>query len=200
VTPEILPRLPSDKTAAPDAGAKEKTMMIAKKWATALLTVCASGMLMIGCGAPGETDGDVGSTSEALGAGQTVQLMDVATSKCADTTDGDTDVHAYTLPCNGGPYQKWTIVQDGLIPGTFEIRDFKTGKCLDSAGNGHTSTNPCGHDNNYQHWIIQPMGTLNGKEVNRFVNVATSRCLDSNTAGSLYSESCNGGSFQNWVN
>ncbi|WP_394840986.1 RICIN domain-containing protein [Pendulispora brunnea] len=35
-------------------------------------------------------------------------------------------------------------------------------------------------------------------EVRRFINLATSQCMDSNSAGSAYTLGCNGGNYQIW--
>jgi hypothetical protein len=45
--------------------------------------------------------------------------------------------------------------------------------------------------------ILNP-GVSEAAAVETYQNLATGRCLDSNTSGSAYTLGCNGGSFQRW--
>lgn len=73
------------------------------------------------------------------------------------------------------------------------IKDYKTGRCLDSNTHGSAYTQPC-NGGSYQKWY--QVNTSNGFILK---NAKTGRCLDSNTHGSLYTQPCNGGSYQVWV-
>lgn len=50
--------------------------------------------------------------------------------------------------------------------------------------------NACQSGNKYRQW--KRTGAYEWR------NVATGRCLDSNTSKSVYTRPCNGGSFQKW--
>lgn len=62
-------------------------------------------------------------------------MRNVATGRILDS-NGNGD--AYTLPSNGGNYQKWHI--EPTHNGTFHLVNFATGKRLDSNGDGDVYT------------------------------------------------------------
>jgi Ricin-type beta-trefoil lectin domain len=85
-----------------------------------------------------------------------------------------------------------------------EFYDVATGRCLDSNAAGNAYTNPCqAPGNTYQDWRIYtwaenfPDGT---EYFFSFQDDATGRCLDSNSAGNLYTNPCQapGNTYQTW--
>jgi hypothetical protein len=136
-------------------------------------------------------------------------------------SQGDTDMGAaYAKSCNGGNFQRWTFNLIGFLgkhlDPVYTIIDAQTGQCLDSnlsAQNpgdpnmGAAYTKSCTRNNPFQQWRQQLTG--NGL-YDRYVNVATGKCLGSNMPGQAlnaidsdmgadYTKSCNRGGSQNWV-
>jgi Ricin-type beta-trefoil lectin domain-like len=85
-----------------------------------------------------------------------------ATGYCLDSNAnglGNGVGAVYTLPCNGGNYQKWLLFYH-LSSGYYTLVDEATGRCLDSngsaqAGQGSSYTLPC-NGGMYQDWSIYP--------------------------------------------
>jgi outer membrane phospholipase A len=113
-------------------------------------------------------------------------LKDVATGFCLDS-NGNRQV--YTLSCNGGSYQKWTLSKGRF--GT-TLKDVATGFCLDSNANRQVYTLGC-NGGSYQEWTLSK-----GRFGTTLKNVATGFCLDSNGNREVYTLGCNGGSYQQW--
>ncbi|SHH89993.1 Cytolethal distending toxin A/C domain-containing protein [Streptomyces sp. 3214.6] len=59
------------------------------------------------------------------------------------------------------------------------LRNWETGRCLDSNWEGQVYTNPCDQGNDYQTWTVVYKGHSAFDEV-QIVNKATQRCLYSN--------------------
>jgi Ricin-type beta-trefoil lectin domain len=132
--------------------------------------------------APEETSAETSALSG------TVTLRDVATQFCLDS---NTSGNAYTLGCNGGSFQKWTVInRSGSV---VSLKNLATGLCLDSNTSGNAYTLGC-NGGNFQNWTV----INRGGSVITLKDVSTGFCLDSNTSRNLYTHSCNGGSFQNW--
>jgi hypothetical protein len=138
-------------------------------------------------------------TALANGIGSTTILRDDATGLCLDS---NYNYDAYTGGCNGGNYQNWNIVAvPGGLARQVQLYDAQTGLCLYIPVDGGVGTlihSECDNnqDPNYPSSLwIWVGGTHGGQYYNPQVN----RCLDSNQAGALYTQPCNGGNYQNWT-
>ena len=91
--------------------------------------------------------------------------------------------------------------------GTTILRNWETGRCLDSNGAGKVYTSPCGNGNRYQSWRrfrYQSRPPLQSATLYVFQNVATGLCLDYWAGGrGLYTSRCrnpsrNNNHYQMW--
>ncbi|WP_233231053.1 RICIN domain-containing protein [Silvanigrella aquatica] len=106
--------------------------------------------------------------------------------------DSNYDGHVYTLPQNGGNYQKWYLNCDQQ--NLCVIRNIQTGRVVDSNTNGNAYTLP-ENGGDFQKWYRIFSGI---QDRYYFQNKATGRYLDSNYNGDVYTLSYNGGHFQKW--
>ena len=106
--------------------------------------------------------------------------------------DSNAAGQVYTLPGNGGAYQKWVFRPTG-DGHSFYLVDDATGFFLDSNYNGDVYTLP-GNRGAFQRWLPD----LRSDGYYYLFNIATGRVLDSNAAGQVYTLPHNGGSYQGW--
>lgn len=103
----------------------------------------------------------------------------------------------YTLPCNGGNYQKWVLWINAASPNEEEFTDYQTGRCLDSDGGGSAYALPCNYGL-YQSWTATqvpgaPSGWL------QIQDIKTDLTLDANGAGvNCVTRDENDGRYQSW--
>ncbi|CAO5186246.1 putative xylanase [Frankia sp. AiPs1] len=116
-------------------------------------------------------------------------FVNLATGFCLDSNSKG---EVYTLGCNGGPYQGWSLGSTAFN-GVVTLRDQATGRCLDSNADRKVYTLGC-NDGSYQKWTVNN----GGFGTRTFRNLATGFCLDSNGGRKVYTLGCNDGSYQKW--
>jgi hypothetical protein len=132
--------------------------------------------------------GATGGVAHAATLPSVMTLRDFATGRMLDSNSSGA---VYTLPANGGDYQKWIPIRTSY--GTYNLLDYATFRCLDSNTSGSVYTLPC-NGGSFQKWI--EIDSAYGSIV--FEDLATGFVLDSNTSGSVYTLPWNGGFFQKW--
>lgn len=124
-----------------------------------------------------------------------------ATGYCLDSNTngkGNNVGAVYTLPCNGGYYQKWALWINAASPIQEELTDYQTGRCLDSNSGGSTYALPC-NNGLYQTWTAThvagaPSGWL------LITDVATGLSLDANGAKvDCVTRDENDSKYQSWA-
>lgn len=123
-------------------------------------------------------------------------LRNWATGRCLDS---DSSGSVYTLPCqSGNGYQTWSLVLvDHRDYDVVQIKNKATGRCLvqvDSA----LGTAPCSSYNQWGYQLQLWLGVGSGWDKVSLKSFAWNTCLDSDTAGSVYPFTCNGGGYQKW--
>jgi hypothetical protein len=111
-----------------------------------------------------------------------------------------------------------THASAGIISGPYTFQDVATGKCLDSSWSANNPGDPdmgaaytrsC-NGGKFQSWTVDLLYDIgNGPdEVINIIDAQTGKCLDSSWSannpgdpdmGAAYTKSCNGGTFQQWV-
>src|SRR5262249_6895092 len=125
------------------------------------------------------------------------RFQNAATLRCLDS---DPRNILFTLKCDGADYQFWNYV-----PSTHEIKNYKTGQCLDNAADPASDIDPgeprkiypepC-HGGVSQRWTVTHK-SMWGYEIKNEASIE--RCLDGNFKGDVYALGCNRGNFQRWV-
>ncbi|MCB8907012.1 MULTISPECIES: XRE family transcriptional regulator [unclassified Streptomyces] len=110
-----------------------------------------------------------------------------ATGACLDDS---LDKGTRSFPCNGMPYQRWTV--HTTADGGTQLRNHATGECLDHGADG-LRTGPCGPAAS-QRWTVSA-GSDSSFEVR---STATRRCLDDSPEG-LRVLSCDRTVRQRWA-
>jgi Ricin-type beta-trefoil lectin domain len=129
-----------------------------------------------------------------------LSIQNTATGLCLDSDSSDLlggiPGKIYTMRCNGGRFQKWSVVgsSDSLV-----LSHRYSSVCLDSDKKGAVYARGC-NNGRFQKWIFTSNRTPSDlRSDGRYKNVATGLCLDSNNNGQVYASQCSGSrTGQNW--
>ncbi|MFE1905727.1 helix-turn-helix domain-containing protein [Streptomyces gardneri] len=110
-----------------------------------------------------------------------------ATGACLDDS---LDQGTRSFPCNGMPYQRWTVRT--TPDGSSQLRNHATGECLDHLPGG-LSTGPCGSSAS-QRWTVSARDDV-AVEIR---STTARRCL-ADSAGGLRVSPCDGTTRQKWA-
>lgn len=114
------------------------------------------------------------------------RLRNAETSRCLQASSSSGAVR--TTTCSTSSLQQWTATYNSA--GARILKNVGNGWCLD--GNSTSIyTHACNTGSN-QKWY------RSASIAYRYMNGATSKCLDSNSSGSVYPHTCNTGDNQRW--
>src|SRR5215469_12921203 len=132
-------------------------------------------------------------------------INDVQTNLCLDSNYLG---WVYTLPCNGGDYQSWTITGNPnpnsvsyVIPNA-QIWNDQTGRCLGVGDLHQLYTTLCSTPLTFFPWWYDPTTYWTIRDIAGFPTITsnwTGECLDSDYNGNAYPLPCNGGMYQLWA-
>lgn len=137
----------------------------------------------------------------AIAAPKVERYANFATKYCLQSY-GTSLGSVYATVCQkSSNYQKWTVISSGT---NRILQNVATGYCLDSNRARQVYALKCNGGNN-QKWTVTRT-VRNTVSYLTFKNVETKKCLESktarvstnSTARQVYTQGCNGGSFQEW--
>lgn len=164
---------------------------------TALFTGVIVTIATVGVTAPAQAEPDSQTTatdstiqadsgSEIGVQAESFRLRNSTTGRCLQASSSSGAVR--TATCSTSSLQRWTVTVTGS--GARIFKNVGNGWCLDGSSTS-IYTHACNTGSN-QRWYRAYSGPY------RYMNAATSKCLDSNWSGSVYPHTCNTGNYQRW--